>query len=73
MSTVVTVESVVELNSAQKTALLASLKKKYGKDVSLVEKLNPELIGGIRVTIGSTRIDLSLQSRLDQLAQHMSA
>lgn len=62
----ITVETVVRLSDSQKKELTSLLKKKFGTD-KYVSILNPSLLGGIRITVGSTQYDASLQGKLSQL------
>lgn len=60
------VESAVELDEAGRKAILDELQKKHGADITADYKTNPALLGGLRVTLGSTVWDGSVKSRLDQ-------
>jgi len=41
--------------------------------VKLTSKVDPSLLGGLVVTIGSQRIDSSIRTRLNSLAQAMKS
>ena len=56
---------------AKLTALEAKLKAREGRNVKITTKVDPELLGGLVVTIGSKRIDSSIRTRLNSLAQAM--
>ena len=45
--------------------------RREGRTVKLSTKVDPELLGGLVVTIGSKRIDGSIRTRLNSLAQAM--
>ncbi len=62
-----TVASAVTLSPAQAEALKAQLKSVLGARVNLVEKLDPEIIGGLVVRVGSVMVDSSLRTRLSHL------
>lgn len=62
----VVVESVVPLSAQQKKELAALLKQKFGTEKYL-EKHNPNLLGGLRVSIGTTQYDMSLAGKLSHL------
>jgi F-type H+-transporting ATPase subunit delta len=47
--------------------LTASLRAKYGKDLSTEFKVSPELLGGLRIKVGSDVIDGSVRERLHRL------
>lgn len=61
------VESATELSRAQADALKASLKSALGDKINLVEKLEPALLGGLVVRVGSLMVDSSLRTRLNSL------
>lgn len=56
--------SATELNAEQTAALKASLKESVGKDVQLTAKVDPSLLGGLVVKIGSRMVDNSLRTKL---------
>lgn len=61
------VTSAEPLSAAQVKALKESLKKAMGKDVSLNERVDAALIGGLIVKVGSRMIDTSIRTKLDSL------
>lgn len=61
------VTSAHELSPAQTAELKAALKGVAGKDVSLSVTVDPSLLGGLVVRIGSRQIDTSLKSKLNSL------
>ena len=65
------VTSAHELSAEQLKALEEKLKAREGRTVKLTADVDPELLGGLVVTIGSKRIDGSIRSRLNSLAQAM--
>ena len=65
------VSSAYELTEAQVTALQDKLKAREGRNVKITTKVDPSLLGGLVVTIGSKRIDSSIRTRLNSLAQAM--
>ena len=62
------VESVIPLSAEQTKELTTLLKKKFGTD-TFESKLSPELLGGLRITVGSTQYDASVFGKLTQLRQ----
>jgi F-type H+-transporting ATPase subunit delta len=58
------VTSAHPLGDDHVAALKAALKQKLGKDVTLETSVNPALLGGLVVKIGSRMIDTSLRTRL---------
>jgi F-type H+-transporting ATPase subunit delta len=65
------VASAHPLDKAQLATLQQKLKAREGRNVSIRTKVDPELLGGLVVTIGSKRIDNSIRTRLNSLAQAM--
>ena len=61
------VVSAKPLTDAQRDALAASLKQATGKDVALPTAVDPALIGGLVVRVGSRMIDNSLRTKLQRL------
>ena len=61
------VTSARELTDAQKTSLEAALRSAVGGKVALSLKVNPGLVGGLIVKVGSRMIDSSLKSQLARL------
>jgi len=56
-----------ELNATQTRDLKAALKNSVGKDVTLEMKVDPSILGGMIVKVGSRQIDTSLRTRLSSL------
>lgn len=56
--------SATALTDKQTGALAAELKRKIGKSVSLDLSVDPSLIGGLIVKVGSRMIDSSLKTKL---------
>jgi F-type H+-transporting ATPase subunit delta len=67
------VTSAHPLSDEQLTALKAKLTAREGRTVMLDADVNPDLLGGLVVTIGSQRIDASIRTRLNSLSQAMKA
>ena len=61
------VVSADEMTSEQVDALSAALKESTGKDVKLNRKIDPALIGGLVVRLGSRMIDTSIRTKLNSL------
>lgn len=58
------VTSAAPLSKAQLNSLADTLKAKAGKSVSLDTRVDPSLIGGLVVKVGSQMIDTSLKTKL---------
>ncbi|PYI41277.1 MAG: H(+)-transporting ATPase [Verrucomicrobia bacterium] len=65
------VETASELDSTTSSELIANLKKKYGSDLSAEFIVNPELLGGMRICVGSDVWDGTVRNRLERLQQQL--
>lgn len=61
------VTSAHALTAAQEKELKAALKDVTGKDVVIDAKVDPSLLGGLIVKVGSRQIDTSLRTKLSTL------
>lgn len=64
----VLVESAEALDTASQDRVKASLVKKYGDDLSFEFRVNPDLLGGMRVRVGNDVWDGSVKTRLNRLS-----
>lgn len=62
------VTSALPLNDAQAAALKETLKAQAGQNVVLQTKVDPSLLGGLVVKIGSRMVDSSLKTKLAGLS-----
>ena len=58
------IETAFELSPEQLSELTSALERRFGKRVEATVRVNPELIGGARVTVGDNVIDGSVQAKL---------
>lgn len=63
--------SAAPLNDDQTRRLRAEIERVVGKAVNLTAKVDPELLGGLVVKVGSTMIDSSLKTKLARLKSVM--
>jgi len=61
------VSSASKMTAADLTALKAKLKKSAGKTVTVETSIDPDLLGGFIVQIGSRLYDNSLKTKLEDL------
>ncbi len=59
------------MQPAEADALVARLEKIYNKTFAVTRRVNPALLGGLRITMGDRRIDGSVAGRLDDLARDL--
>jgi F-type H+-transporting ATPase subunit delta len=65
------VTSAHPLSSDQVSALKAKLKSRLGRDVSVNLTVDPAILGGLIVKVGSRLVDSSIRTRLNTLANAM--
>lgn len=65
----VVVESATDLDTASRERVSAGLATQYGTDLTYEYRVNPELLGGLKVRVGNDVFDGSVKGRLDRLAQ----
>ena len=65
------VTSAHPLSDAQLDALKTKLKARTGSDVTVQTRVDPALLGGLTVKLGSQLIDSSLRTKLNTLAHAM--
>ena len=61
------VTSAQPLSDAQTIALIDALKKSVGRSIDSVSKVDPSILGGLIVKVGSSMVDSSLKSKLQRL------
>jgi F-type H+-transporting ATPase subunit delta len=62
------IESATELGANEGEGIADNLRRKYGNDLTTEFKTNPDLIGGLRVRVGSDVWDGSVRVRLQNLS-----
>ena len=65
------VETASDLDTKIRSKLVDSLKEKYGGDLTAEFVVSPELLGGMRVRVGSDVWDGTVRNRLEQLQQQL--
>lgn len=61
------VESAASLRESEQTAIQKIVQDRLGQDVRTRFALEPELIGGVRIRVGSHVFENSVRGRLDRL------
>ena len=61
------VVAAAPLTDAQTASLAEALKKKVGRTVAVTTRVDPSILGGLIVKVGSRMVDSSLRSKLQRL------
>lgn len=65
------IESASELKPEINWQIIGNLKKKYGNDLTTEFVVNPSLLGGMRIRVGSDVWDGSVRNRLQRLQEQL--
>lgn len=66
------IDSATELSADEQAKATADLQSRHGADITTEFRVIPELLGGIRIKLGSTVWDGSVKSRLDTLRSQVA-
>jgi F-type H+-transporting ATPase subunit delta len=67
------IESASELGPDVSSGITSNLQRRYGPDLTTEFLVNPELLGGLRIHIGSDVWDGTVRNRLQRLEQNLAA
>jgi F-type H+-transporting ATPase subunit delta len=67
------ITSAFDLSGAQLEDVVAALEKKFGHRLTPTVKVDPALIGGVRVVVGDEVFDTSVRAKLQQLHAALTA
>ena len=67
------VSSAHPLSAEQSAELTEALKKAVGQKINIESKVEPELIGGLVVRVGSRMVDTSIRTQLQKLRRALRA
>jgi F-type H+-transporting ATPase subunit delta len=65
------IETASDVNPEATSKVIENLKKKYGSDLTTEFVVNPQLLGGMRIRVGSDVWDGTVRNRLEQLQQQL--
>lgn len=65
------IESATQLDPEAAVDIVARLNRKYGGDLTTEFAVDPTLLGGVRVRVGSDVWDGTLRNRLERLQQQL--
>ena len=61
------VVSALPLSAAQTKSIQSALRASLGRDPELTARVDPSILGGLKVKVGSKLFDASLKTKLDQM------
>ena len=64
--------TAVELSDAEAQEVIGQIEKASGRKVEATRSVDPDLIGGIVLQVGSHRLDASVRGRLDRLRRELA-
>ena len=64
--------TAVELSDEEATKLLGQIERASGRKVEAMRRVDPDLIGGIVLQVGSHRLDASVRGRLERLRRQLA-
>ncbi|MBT9487203.1 MAG: F0F1 ATP synthase subunit delta [Rubrivivax sp.] len=67
------IESAYAIDDTQLADVVASLEKRFARKLNARVEIQPELIGGIRATVGDEVLDTSVKARLEQMKVALTA
>jgi F-type H+-transporting ATPase subunit delta len=65
------IETASEVDREASSKIIENLKKRYGNDLTTEFVVNPQLLGGMRIRVGSDVWDGTVRNRLDLLQQQL--
>lgn len=65
------IESALALSEDESSRILADLKTRFGNDITAEFRVQPDLLAGIRVKVGSDVWDGTVRNRLNTLSQQL--
>jgi F-type H+-transporting ATPase subunit delta len=65
------IESARPLDDSTAASIAKSLKLKFGDDITTEFRISPDLLGGLRIKLGSDVWDGSISNRLSTLSQQL--
>jgi F-type H+-transporting ATPase subunit delta len=60
-----------ELSEEEARAIIGQIEQRSGRRVEAIRGVDPELIGGMVLQVGSRRVDASVRGRLEQLGREL--
>jgi F-type H+-transporting ATPase subunit delta len=67
------IDSAFPLSDAQIAEITGALEKRFSRRIDATVTVDPALIGGVRITVGDTVVDATVQAQLQAMAQQLRA
>lgn len=67
------IQSAFPIGEAELGTLVATLEQRFSRKLQASVQVDPELIGGVRVTVGDEVLDTSVKARLEQMKTALTA
>ncbi len=67
------ITAAIQLDRKQVDNMVKRLEARFGKKVEATVKVDPDILGGIKILVGDTVIDASVRGRLEALANTLKA
>jgi F-type H+-transporting ATPase subunit delta len=64
--------TAVELSEQEARDVIGQIEQASGRKVEATQRVDPDLIGGLVLQVGSLRLDASVRGRLDRLRQELT-
>ncbi|MBX3394848.1 MAG: ATP synthase F1 subunit delta [Phycisphaerae bacterium] len=67
------VTTATPLSESQRESIRAQIKRLANRDAILIEKVDPDVLGGVTIQVGDRLYDMTIRSRLNALRAHLLA
>ena len=64
--------TAIELSDEEAGQIVQQIERASGRDVEATRRVDPNLLGGVVLQVGSLRLDASLRGRLDRLRRELA-
>jgi F-type H+-transporting ATPase subunit delta len=64
--------TAIELSDQEATGIVDQIQQASGRTVEATRKVDPDLLGGVVLQVGSLRLDASLRGRLERLRRELA-
>jgi F-type H+-transporting ATPase subunit delta len=64
--------TAIELSDEEAGRIVEQIERASGRDVEATRRVDPDLLGGVVLQVGSLRLDASLRGRLDRLRRELA-